>query len=429
MKLIVLIIIVLVLLLAVSLILTRDLPSTAITQASPDVYVGIDVAYGDFEAIKELINEVSSYTNLFIVGCTAITHNATELDRTCQYLYDKDLSFIIYQSEPIGNYIPSLPAPSNWTRPSNTSISPVPPAFSNGTIPPAAFNWTRPFNVFPVSNWTETAKTRWGKHFIGLYYVDEPGGRQLDLDPEWTVVKNASDYEDASSHFNNAVSSSVNWFRGGYSNWTNVSLFTSDYALYHFDYKAGYDVLLAQLGWNYSRQLNLALCRGAATVQNKDWGVIVTWEYTTPPYIESGDKLYSDLILAYNNGAKYIVVFDSNEGYTQNILQEEHLDALKQFWAYIKENPPRSNTVRDRVGFVIPKDYAFGFRGPKDKIWGLWEADTLSHNLSVSVNVMLEKYGDKLDMIYYDGLHFGETYGYQQLIYWNDSSLTTSPFP
>ena len=125
----------------------------------------------------------------------------------------------------------------------------------------------------------------------------------------------------------------LNWFRRYYTNSTNYPLFTSDYALYWFDYKAGYDVLLAQFGWNYSRQLNVALCRGAATVQNKDWGVIIAWTYTDPPYIESGQELYEDLMLAYENGAKYIVVLDTNKNYTQGILEEEHLARFKTILA------------------------------------------------------------------------------------------------
>ena len=53
----------------------------------------------------------------------------------------------------------------------------------------------------------------------------------------------------------------------------NLALFTADYALYWFDYKAGYDVLSREFGWNHSRLLNLALCRGAASVQGKEWGL------------------------------------------------------------------------------------------------------------------------------------------------------------
>lgn len=116
-----------------------------------------------------------------------------------------------------------------------------------------------------------------GYSFLGIYYIDELAGRQLDLASGWVEVRNATNYADAADQFNREVSSSVDWYRNGYSDGANITLFSSDYALYQFDYDAGYDVILAQLGWNYSRQLNIALCRGAATVANKDWGVIVTW--------------------------------------------------------------------------------------------------------------------------------------------------------
>ena len=239
----------------------------------------------------------------------------------------------------------------------------------------------------------------------------------MDLASGWVEVKNATDYSDAASQFNATVSRSIDWFRNGYSDGAQVPLFSSDYALYQFDYNAGYNVILAQLGWNYSRQLNIALCRGAATVANKDWGVIVTWEYNQPPYLESGSKLYDDMVLAYNNGAKYIVVFDSNEAYTQSVLTQDHLNALKQFWQYAKEHPRSTGSAADRVGFVLPADYAYGFRGPNDSIWGLWPADSFSTNLSITVGNNLLKYGENLDIVYNKTQL--ETCGYRQLIYWD----------
>jgi len=359
------------------------------SQATPDFYIGIDVAYDNVTEIKSLIDEVGAYTNLFVIGCTAISHNTTKLDDMCQYLYDRGLSFIVYQEWPLEYR----------------------------------------FRQTVVSNWLETAKNRWGDHFLGICYLDEPGGRQLDLITDWMVVFDAYNATDASNQFNDRVSDSVNWFRNGYSNWTDVSLFVSDYALYWFDYKAGYDTLLAQFGWNYSRQLNVALCRGAATVQNKDWGTIVAWEYTVPPYIESGEKLYEDLVLAYENGAKYMVVFDSDEEYTQTILKQEHLDALKQFWEYVQDNPRQANPVNDRVALVLPEGYAYGFRGPKDKIWGLWEANQFSMELSVHINSLLEQYGTRLDIIYEDGLEEGNNYGYSKLIHWSELGMSPYPYP
>ena len=52
---------------------------------------------------------------------------------------------------------------------------------------------------------------------------------------------------------------------------TQYPLFASDYAFYWYDYQVGYDTIFAEFGSNYSQQLNVALCRGAATVQNKTW--------------------------------------------------------------------------------------------------------------------------------------------------------------
>jgi len=365
-----------ILLLVVPILLNSSFLVFASTKKqSPDIFVGVDVAYENLTEIKKLIDEISSYTNLFVIGCTGITDNLTKLDETCQYVYDKGLSFIIYRE-----------------------------------------------HTAPHTEWLEDAKKRWGDHFLGFYAYDEVGGRQLDLRKN-RIVHDADNYTDAANQFVDGMNWILKWYTQQYTNSTNFPLFTSDYALYWFDYKAGYDVVLAQFGWNYSRQLNVALCRGAAKMQNKDWGVMITWKYNDPPYIESGGELYEDLIIAYENGAKYIVVFDSNENYTQGILEEEHLEALKEFWQYIQNNPRKSVSSSDRVAYVLPKDYAYGFRGPNDKIWGLWEADDFSEILCYKLNIIMEKYGFKMDIIYDDGLEPGSAYGYSKLISWD------SPFP
>jgi len=236
------------------------------------------------------------------------------------------------------------------------------------------------------------------------------------------MVIKAENYSDAANSFVNMAS----WYLNRYARFRNITQFnllTSDYALYWFDYKAGYDVVLAELGWNYSRQLNIALCRGAANMHHKDWGAIITWTYTHPPYIEPGEELYNDLVLAYENGAKYIVVFDSDKNYTQSILKQEHLDALKNFWKYTKDHPRTDGAPSDRVAYVLPKDYGYGFRGPNDKIWGFWEADALSNRLCNDLGSLLENYGSKLDIIYDDGLDTNSLYGYAKLVYWNGTTI------
>jgi len=355
-------------------------------QNVPDVFVGVDLAFGDIDQVKQLADEVAPYTNLFILGCTGVTQNRFILEEACQYLFDKGLFFIVYQEYPID------------------------------------------FSLFSIdkSTWFEIAKTRWGNYFLGIYYSDEVGGRQLDHTSGWMVVPKADSYEEASTEFNTKVSGFVSWFRNGYSRGEDISLFTSDYALYWFDYKAGYDVLLAQFGWNYSRQLNVGLCRGAATAQDKDWGAIITWTYTQPPYIETDQELYNDLLLAYDNGAKYIAVFNSNKNYSDGILNQEHLDALKQFWQYTQTNPRKLSPINERTAYMLPKDYAYGFRGPNDKIWGLWEADDLSVPISINLGSLLEQYGSKLDIIYEDYLQMGSSQHYNKLINWNDTTIISS---
>ncbi len=341
----------------------------------PDFFVGIDVAYDNISEMKLLVDKISSYTNLFIIGTTGITYDTQRLDETCQYIYDKGLSFIIYTERRL------------------------------------------------QIQWVEDAEIKWGDRFLGFYVLDEVGGRQLDRAA--LRVFAADDYTDAANQFVNSVNSELERITGDLTSSSEIPLFTSDYALYHFDYRAGYDTILAQFGWNYSRQLNVALCRGAATVHNKEWGAIITWTYNKPPYIESGEELYDDLVLAYENGAKYIVVFDSNEPYTHGILLDEHLEALEQFWQYTLDNPRTKSETDDRVAYVLPKDYGYGFRGPDDKIWGLWTADAFSYEVSVDLGNMLEQYGSKLDVIYEDTVDPFNVGHYSKLIFWNGTIIDT----
>jgi len=341
-----------------------------------DLFLGIDAAYENMEEAKQLIDEVNSYTNLFILGCTGITHNYTRLDEMCQYIYEKGMYFIVYRE-----------------------------------------------HFAPRTEWLEEAKSKWGNRFLGFYAYDEAGGWQLDLQDIRLVIK-AENYTDAANQFVDRMNRILYWYTRSFTNSTRYPLFTSDYALYWFDYKSGYDTVFAELGWNYSRQLNVALCRGAATMQGKEWGVIVTWTYTNPPYIESSLELFKDLMLAYKNGAGYIVIFDSNEDYTHGTLKKEQLEALRVFWHYAQNNPRNGVPVSERVAYVLPKDYAYGFRGPDDKIWGFWQADAFSDKLCQNLGCLIEEYEYKLDIIYDDGLELNNTHGYSKLIFWNGTIIT-----
>jgi hypothetical protein len=350
----------------------------------PDFFVGVDVAYDDVEEIKGLLDKISSYTNTLVVGSTGITYNVSKLDEVCNYIFDRGLYFMIYMH----------PNPDQYDE---------------------------------QRQWVQDARNRWGQRFLGLYAYDEPGGRQLD-NASYKVLEDVpEDYVVAAEKYTSKLREVVLEDIRGDPLWAgNLTLFTSDYGLYWFDYRGGYDVVFAEFGWNYSRQLNVAMCRGAATAHDKEWGVMITWTYNNPPYLESGPELYEDLVLAYENGAKYILVFDTNEDYTDGVLEQEHLAALKDFWEYAKDNPRRDKASSEGVAFVLPEGYAYGFRGPWDKIWGFWEGayDPLSYPISVDVGKALVDYGAKLDIIYDDEIAIDDTY--LKYIFWNGTMVSDS---
>jgi hypothetical protein len=207
----------------------------------------------------------------------------------------------------------------------------------------------------------------------------------------------------------------------------NSSLITSDYVLYEYDYRAGYDIVLAEYAWNHSRPLNTALCRGSATMLNKEWGVMLTYTYDQLPYLASGPELYQDMVTAYQNGAKYILIFDyATENETKpahGILQQEHLDAIKQFWKYVKSHPRPNNPATERVAYVLPPDFGYGFRGPDDWVWGLWINSTISNQIWADVNTYSQQYDQNFDVIYVDSPNF-DNWTYSKIIYWNGTVQT-----
>ncbi len=381
----------LILLLILPLFLSCSLNAAAVTvQTPPGLYFGVDVAFGGIAATEQLIDNVSSYTNFFVIGCDG-SYNLTLLTIISQYVYDKGLTFIVYSDRP--NY--------------------------------------------PSSQWLEDAKNNWGNSFLGIYYLDEEGGKQLDQ-ADYPIVTAADNYSDAADRYVNSLNrllrSGSFAVTNNFAYPTEFQLFTSDYAFYWYDYEAGYNTVFDEFGYrtgwaNDSQQLNMALCRGAATVQDKDWGVMITWAYGQPPYMEPGPELYNDMVLAYENGAKYIVIFDSNANYTQNVLVQGQLDAMKQFWQYVQDNPRTITPASERTAYVLPADYAYGFGGPDDKIWGLWNADSLTIDIGMSIVTLLQMDGNHLDIVYPDGPQTVESAGYGSAIYWNNTILIPTPSP
>jgi hypothetical protein len=156
---------------------------------------------------------------------------------------------------------------------------------------------------------------------------------------------------------------------------------------------------------------------------------MITWKYQQPPYVEEPQQLYDDMVLAYDNGAKYIVAFNSpdiNKPTTSyGILTQDHINSMKNFWNYY-ESHPRNGQYRAEAAYVLPTDYGYGFRGPNDVIWGLWPADNLSAKVWYDVNALLIQYPNNLDIVYETRIDSVQVaLPYEKLIFWN-TTITNS---
>jgi hypothetical protein len=204
----------------------------------------------------------------------------------------------------------------------------------------------------------------------------------------------------------------------------STTVFTSDYALYWFDYLSGYDVILAQIGWNITIAHQIALARGAAKMQSKDWGIIITWKYDSPPYFDSGPEILSQMRMAYEAGAKYLILFNFYEG-QQNpygTMKEEHFQALESFWNDVFKNPSviSGSTKADSI-LVLPKNYGWGMRWKDESIWGIFKANEKTGQLWDLVRTALQNHGLQLDIVYEDTDFPFTAMEYQHIYYWNQS--------
>ena len=361
-----------------SCLLTANINTNTVPKR--EFYVGVEVAYGDLGDLKALVTEVKNYTNLVVLGLPEFSINRTLLDESCDYIYNSGLSFIVLFTN-ITQY-------TDWQE-----------------ITPA--------------QWVTDAMEKYGDKFLAVYRWDEPGGDQIDHS-RYQEVKNASSYTEAAQSYVDVLKEHVQYYQN-----TGQTVLTADYVLHWFDYKVGYDAVLAEFGWNNSREQQIALVRGAARAYDKDWGAMVTWTYSEPPYIASGPELYNDLVLAYNNGAKYAVVFSYPQTALHGILGQEHLDALKDFWNYSHANEPANADYKNvKTAYVLPADYGFGFRSASDSIWGLWSADSQTHNIYSDVDNLIRQKGANFDIVCdYPTLTTDAKGRYEELIFWNGTRI------
>lgn len=393
-------------------------------QNKDPVYVGIAYAGNTVAEAKLVIDRVKSYTNLFILdsGINSISSNESAVKEICDYAVNEGLNIVVN----LGTYTNR----TDWA-------------------------WKIQF--------LNESKQAYGDKFLGAYYDDEPSGIPLDWDWQTYWTKNSTLFQGANPltltpiHYRIQMaeitgekpenySPEADWVnqlielnRGHISlHQNNIKTFTSDYALYWYDYLGGYDILFAQLGLNQTfnppgsiqttnEKIALALLRGAATLQNKDWGAIITWKYNMPPYLDTGENVYSNMVTAYNAGAKYIAIFDYTNGTKTGAspdggiggMNEEHFQALHDFWTNVVTKTPPT-TLHAQAVLVLPKDYGFGMRKPDDRIWGFWGPDDKTPLIWENTQRLLSQYGLGLDIVYEDSV-FPLDGNYSRVYYWNQT--------
>ncbi|WGM88979.1 MAG: hypothetical protein NUK63_08670 [Candidatus Bathyarchaeum tardum] len=360
--------------------------------SEPEFFVGVEYAIDNYsvEGCKALVDKVKNYTNVFIIDTVGITYDINNLNEVSDYVYDSGLHFYVFfiglrQQQDDGDFVLR-------------------------------------YNYYPHM-WIADAKEKYGDKFLGAYAMDEPGGHQLD-DGSFQMVKSANNQSEAAENFVYLLNGHISYYSYA-RDCENIKLLTAEYGLYWFVYKAGYDIVLVEYAWNHSRPLHTALCRGAANLQNKEWGVMVTWTYNDVPYIISGEELYDDLVSAYHAGAKYVTIFDHPDtDYSEyGILTDEHFEALEKFWNYVKANPSKHGNFKASAVYVLPENFGFGFRSENDNIWGLWSGNTDDRTEKIwnDVNQLVEKYDFSLDIVFSDPLYNDNLqWLYEEVFFWNE---------
>jgi hypothetical protein len=362
-------------------------------------YLGVTFCGNTTSEAAMLIDRVKTYTNLFILQSGPTSKNETAVNEICDYAVASGLHIIVY------------------------------------------FGWFDPDYPWQIP-WLNFAKQQWADRFLGVYYYDEPGGIQIDIDwAHWlnrlmllnsTLLRELApiieeyingtlprDYDAAANRYIDAIRIDPGLKE---LKTREITSFVSDYALYWFDYLGGFDVVFAQFGWNGSVVQDIALVRGAARMQNRKWGAIITWKYEGPPYLDTGDEIYRQMSLAYEAGAKYVMIFNYPQinDNPYGIMNDDHFEALERFWTdMVKNRDAIHGSAKAEAALVLPGNYGWGMRYPNDRIW-FWGPDERSPQIWELSRKLLSQYGHQLDIVYED-TEFPVTNQYEEIYDWNDS--------
>ena len=454
--------------------------SSKATSALPSapVYVGVTYCGNNVIEAKLLIDKVESYTNLFVIQSGSLQKNFTELNQICNYAVAASLEVIVYfgsveynrenitnflrneklgsnllgiyyDDEPggktldssnlnlldsiTGNIVSKVSGVTTVIKPDGSRTNyEQNSSISMQTLENTSIYYNPDRTVQVTINTALSNEINYLIETNGTVYILDNNGKAISQLNDTTMLPKIEPYEqviaerpfqtydEVANSLVDTCQNTTGWLRSQ----TSAKIFTSDYALYWYDYLGGYDVVFAQIGWNHTETQDIALARGAANLQGKDWGAIITWKYDHQPYLENGLEMYDQMRLVYEAGAKYIVVFNYPTYPLNNqfgILQDDHFLALQKFWNDTVQNKTVINGgIKAEAVLVLPKNYGWGMRSLQDNIWGIWQPDATSPQVWAALQACLLKYGSKLDIVYDDSAY--QVAGrYQQVYYWNQT--------
>ena len=411
----------------------------------PQAYVGVAYCGNTVAQGKLLIDKVKGYTNLFVLQSGLLQRDLKSVDELGDYAVSAGMYFLPY----FGNFIQA--SFSVWLEGAKQKW---------GTHLVGVYYGDEPGGKMlddyveykDLATGDSITKTKYGdivvqktngvvinyelSGFIHLY-EPAPENSNSDIDSEATfypdgtvnIVKPAAngfsfksyqelmsvrpfkDINETAQRFSDRDKSNIDFLKN------STKVFTSDYGLYWFDYLSGYDVVLGQVGWNLTLNQQIAQMRGAAMLQNKDWGIVITWKYQQPPYLDNGTEILNQMRTTYECGAKYFVLFNyyDSDNSTYGTMKEEHFQALESFWTNVVKNPREiQGSIKADSVLVLPKNYGWGTRWEEDKIWGIFKADDQTKQIWSLMQTTLQEHGLKIDIVYEDS-EFPLPSGYQNI--------------
>lgn len=429
---------------AVTVVLLVQISPSVNSKKEREIYVGVTYCGNSVEEGKQLIDRVKGYTNLFVLQSGDLQRDLGSINELGDYAVASGMYFLPY----FGTYIRQTFSTWLETAKEKWGDHLLGIYYSDE---PAGKMLDDNVNFGRTNAGDIISKTRYGDIVVqkpdntvvhyeigGNIHVYQPenisAGRSaiyLTFFPNGTIttdnqnqysvssltyqsliaVRPFKDINEAAEKFLDRDRENIEYLHN------STKVFTSDYVLPWFDYSAGYDVVLAQIGWNLTFSQQIAIVRGAANLQRKDWGIVITWKYDTAPYLDNGTEIFSQMKSAYECGAKCIILFNYYDGtaFAHDTMRNEHFQALASFWRDVVDNSSvAQGSIKADSVLVLPRNYGWGMRWENDRIWGIFNANETTQRLwSLKQSVLVDN-DLKIDIVY-ENSDFSYTTKYQDV--------------